>query len=337
MASATSEGSPRIRVMPAVCIATSVPVAMAIPMFAAASAGASLIPSPTIATRTPPFWNSATIAALPSGRTSARTSGIPSSRATALALPVLSPVTSAVRMPAECSASTAFTADGLMASPKDSMPTRVAAPSVTSAIQDTVRPSRCSSWATWLRVPRSTLNSLIHRGLPSRSSRPSTVPAMPRPGLAFTLLAGASVIPDFAAASMTARAKGCSLPTWSDAAATRKSLLSPVGTLYDSKSGRPSVSVPVLSKTTILTACAVSSASASLMRMPRCAAAPVPTMIAVGVASPNAHGHAMTNTATAWRMATGQLPVPNPHPRSVTIAMANTTGTKTALTRSTMR
>ena len=53
MASATSAGSPRIRVMPAVCMATSVPVAMAMPISAAASAGASLMPSPTMATTSP--------------------------------------------------------------------------------------------------------------------------------------------------------------------------------------------------------------------------------------------------------------------------------------------
>ncbi len=50
MASATSAGSPRISVMPAACMATSVPVAIAMPISAAASAGASLMPSPTIAT-----------------------------------------------------------------------------------------------------------------------------------------------------------------------------------------------------------------------------------------------------------------------------------------------
>ena len=46
-----ARGSPRISVMPAACIATSVPVAIAMPTSAAASAGASLMPSPTIATR----------------------------------------------------------------------------------------------------------------------------------------------------------------------------------------------------------------------------------------------------------------------------------------------
>ena len=51
MASAISSGSPRIRVMPAACIATSAPVPMAMPTSACASAGASFTPSPTMATR----------------------------------------------------------------------------------------------------------------------------------------------------------------------------------------------------------------------------------------------------------------------------------------------
>ena len=77
--------------------------------------------------------------------------------------------------------------------------------------------------------------------------------------------------------------------------------------------GRPSVSVPVLSKATTRTACASSSASASLIRMPWRAATPVPTMIAVGVARPSAQGQAITSTATALQhglrpVAAGQAP-----------------------------
>ena len=46
--------------MPAACIATSVPVAIAMPTSAAASAGASLIPSPTMATTLPSAFSRAT-------------------------------------------------------------------------------------------------------------------------------------------------------------------------------------------------------------------------------------------------------------------------------------
>ena len=87
IASATSAGSPRISVMPAACMATSVPVDIAMPTSAAASAGASLMPSPTMATRSPPAFSSATIAALSSGSTSWRTSAMPSCSAARRALP----------------------------------------------------------------------------------------------------------------------------------------------------------------------------------------------------------------------------------------------------------
>mmetsp|Transcript_1164 Transcript_1164/g.4285 ORF Transcript_1164/g.4285 Transcript_1164/m.4285 type:complete len:455 (+) Transcript_1164:2769-4133(+) len=62
--------------------------------------------------------------------------------------------------------------------------------------------------------------------------------------------------------------------------------------------GLPSVNVPVLSKHTTVTSCAISSGSPPLIKIPSFAPTPVPTMTAVGVAKPKAHGHAMTNTVT---------------------------------------
>src|SRR3989338_58837 len=63
-------------------------------------------------------------------------------------------------------------------------------------------------------------------------------------------------------------------------------------------SGFPLVKVPVLSKTIVVNLCAVSSASAFLIKMPFSAPFTVPTIIAVGVASPRAQGHAIIKTAT---------------------------------------
>src|SRR5881397_1713969 len=60
----TSLGSFRTRTMSADSIATSVPAPIAIPTSAWTSAGASLTPSPTIATRCPFFCNRSTVAAL---------------------------------------------------------------------------------------------------------------------------------------------------------------------------------------------------------------------------------------------------------------------------------
>src|SRR5688572_21485304 len=81
MAAGASSGSPRIKATPAVSIATSVPVAMAIPRSAAAKAGASLIPSPTMATVSPLPLRSTTAATLSAGSSSARTSSRPMSAA----------------------------------------------------------------------------------------------------------------------------------------------------------------------------------------------------------------------------------------------------------------
>ena len=67
------------------------------------------------------------------------------------------------------------------------------------------------------------------------------------------------------AAADTARASGCSLPACSAAANCRVVVLEG---LEDREDAFPTVSVPVLSKATRRIACAVSRASASLMRMP---------------------------------------------------------------------
>ena len=71
-----------------------------------------------------------------------------------------------------------------------------------------------------------------------------------------------------------------------------------IGTTSTS-SMRPSVTVPVLSRTTVVTRLVCSSTSGPLMTIPSCAPRPVPTISAVGVASPSAQGQAMMRTATA--------------------------------------
>ncbi len=72
--------------------------------------------------------------------------------------------------------------------------------------------------------------------------------------------------------------------------------MTPAAVTISTTSGRPSVSVPVLSNTTTVSRLAFSSAAALLNRMPFAAPRPVPTMTAIGVARPSASGHAMTNT-----------------------------------------
>jgi len=88
-------------------MATSVPEPMAIPTSALVSAGASLTPSPTIATNFPSDWSCSTFVSFSSGRTSAKYWSIPSSSETALATSSESPVSIATSMSIACSASIA--------------------------------------------------------------------------------------------------------------------------------------------------------------------------------------------------------------------------------------
>ncbi len=107
----------------------------------------------------------------------------------------------------------------------------------------------------------------------------------------------------------------------------------------DETAGRPSVSVPVLSITTVSIRPAISSASPPRTRIPASAPLPVPTMIAVGVASPIAHGHAITTTpmnAVSESVSRGSGPSTN-HSTKVSAATAITAGTNTSLIRSASR
>ena len=159
----------------------------------------------------------------------------------------------------------------------------------------------------------------------------------PRPAMAFMSLAAGTSIDSAIAASTTARASGCSLPRCTPAARRMSCLRSSLAAMASVSVGRPTVNVPVLSNATTLIRWAISSATASLIKIPCRAAAPVPTIIAVGVARPSAHGHAITRTATAFSSPICQSPVAQPQPSNVINATANTTGTNRALTRSTSR
>ncbi len=331
-AAGTRRGSPRIRVMPAACMATSVPPPMAMPTSAAASAGASLMPSPTIATTRPRPFSSATVAALSAGSTSACTSSMPRALATTAALPRLSPVIRWLWISRPRRASTASAAPSLRLSPKANRPsTRFSGAS--SSSQDRVRPSASQSAAALASAPGLSSCSSSRRRLPRASRRPSTSPWMPRPLRAWLAFTGGTSRSRSAQRSSTALASGCSLPRCrAPASLSSCSGSSPPRWMI---CGRPEVRVPVLSKATLVTAWATSRDSASLIRMPWRAATPVPAMIAVGVARPRAQGQAITSTATALTRACSRpTPATSQAPR-VTSAMRITTGTKTWLTLST--
>ncbi|CZR21529.1 Uncharacterised protein [Legionella pneumophila] len=63
--------------------------------------------------------------------------------------------------------------------------------------------------------------------------------------------------------------------------------------------GRPSVRVPVLSTTNVLTFSMRSKLSAFLIKTPFWAPFPTPTMMDMGVAKPRAQGQAIISTDTA--------------------------------------
>ncbi len=80
-------------------LAAAVPAFIATPTSALASAGASLVPSPVMATSLPPACSRWISASLSSGVASARKSSTPASPAMARAVSGLSPVIMTVRMP----------------------------------------------------------------------------------------------------------------------------------------------------------------------------------------------------------------------------------------------
>ena len=130
-----------------------------------------------------------------------------------------------------------------------------------------------------------------------------------------------------------ASARGCEAFASMRAASKRTS--SPE---YAATEGWPTVSVPVLSKTTVSMRYADSSASPLLMSMPLLAPTPVPTAMAVGVARPSAQGQATTSTAI-MRVSEkiNDSPLTPYHTAKVTSPIVTTAGTKKEDTRSANR
>ena len=92
--------------------------------------------------------------------------------------------------------------------------------------------------------------------------------------------------------------------------------------------------MPVLSRTTVLTVWAVSSASADLIRIPFSAPLPVPTIMATGVANPSAQGQDMTSTAIPMDKAKEKVCPSKSQITVAKMAMLITTGTKIPATLS---
>mmetsp|Transcript_12737 Transcript_12737/g.44242 ORF Transcript_12737/g.44242 Transcript_12737/m.44242 type:complete len:356 (+) Transcript_12737:314-1381(+) len=171
----------------AASMATSVPAPTAIPTSAAASAGASFTPSPTMATHVgcPPSeagrCSSRMASALPAGGTSACTCLMPTSSPTARAVRQLSPLTMWHSTPILPSAATTPPASGLMASETAKVAT--SSPPTASDTHVLARPSISSrnasasggSWAP---------HSAISARLPTATDSAPTAQRMPLPGTA---------------------------------------------------------------------------------------------------------------------------------------------------------
>ena len=163
-------------------------------------------------------------------------------------------------------------------------------------------------------------------------------PSSPRPASSRKLVGSATPCVDTPSARTIAPAKGC------DERSSRAVKIVAKEVSFSAEhqrmaftSGRPSVIVPVLSKTKVSTWPAASSASALRTKSPSSAPRPIPTMIAVGVASPRAQGQAMMSTVTAATKPCSQpsTGLRKPHATKVKTAIRTITGTKTRAIRST--
>ncbi len=274
------------------------------PTSAWARAGASLMPSPTMATIFPSSWSLRASAALSWGSTSARTRSMPSSRPMASAVRRLSPVIIATSMPSRLSSRTARTEVSFSVSATATRPR--GRPSTATNI--TVFPSPSSRSASGSSPSRETPRSAISLRFPRRTAAPLRLASTPWPGTAWKLSAACTSMPRAAAPRTIASPRGCSEFFSAAAARRRTSSELPSAATTSVTEGSPLVRVPVLSKTTTCTFAVVSTASAPLNRMPNSAPLPVPAIIALGVASPTAQGQEMTRTVTEMSSARPNTP-----------------------------
>ena len=324
MAAGTSLRRLFIRTISAASIATSVPAPMAIPVSALVNAGASLIPSPTIATLPCDFRLRITLS-FPSGNTPAITSSTPACAPIARAVFSLSPVSITTRIPILRSCAIAFGLSSFMVSATAIIPS--SAPSL--AKRSGVFPSSAKVSVCFKISFSTVICSLIYFTLPPSILRPSTVAASPFPGKASKFSASLYVICCVSISAIIARASGCSLFA-SSPAAKRKSSCSftPSAGTISVTFGSPFVMVPVLSNATIWVLPAFSKATAFLNRIPFFAPLPLPTMIATGVASPSAQGQLITSTEIPLASANPTVCPAKSHTIIVITAIVITAGTK---------
>ena len=290
--------SPLTRVMPALSMATSVPVPMAIPTSAPARAGASLMPSPATATVLPSACSLWTSLNLSSGIIPALKDVRWRSAATAPAVTGLSPVSMTTSIPCLSSCSMADPLVSLMRSPMATKPTT----SPSTDRKETVFPCfRCPPASRFMASVRPAPARAIISSFPRAAFFPLTIPSTPIPLTARNPSASGASIPRALPWATVASARGCSLIMFRETinCSTRSSEKRPEKVPTAATEGLPSVRVPVLSTTRVSTLFIFSRASASRINTPFWAPFPTPTITDMGVARPRAHGQAMISTAMA--------------------------------------
>ena len=176
MAAGTSRTSERMSTTSALSMAMSVPAPMAMPTSARASAGASLMPSPTMATR-PCAERRRISRSLSSGSTPAMTSSAPTRRWIACAVRSLSPVSITVRKPMARNSSSAAALEGLTVSATATRPHTLPP----QAKNKGVLPSSASSRARGSNAEASTPACCINLALPANAHAPPTFARTPPP------------------------------------------------------------------------------------------------------------------------------------------------------------
>ena len=268
----TASMPPRMRTMSPASALTSTPLPTAMPTSATARAGASLMPSPTMATSRPSAWSRRMRSAFSAGNSPAATSASarPACRATARAVRSLSPVSMTTRMPISCRRATTAADSGRRASASERMPAiwrsshcqralsslpaaaraaRAGASASSSGVcpasaSEASRSSTAASGAMRFCSMKATLPRATRQAVPSSV----TTPAMPRPGATSTASTGQAGQPRSLPAATRARASGCSERASSAADSVTRACsswaargMTPVST------GLPVVRVPVLS------------------------------------------------------------------------------------------
>ncbi|MNJ40155.1 hypothetical protein D3C77_350440 [compost metagenome] len=191
---------------------------MATPTVEAASAGASLTPSPTMTVCPCLTLIFLTCSTLSSGSKSPYTSSTPAAFATALAVPLRSPVSITVCTPSSRSLAMAAMAWGRIVSCRAISPTYLSS----CKIRETVLPSATNTFNRCINAAG--ISASFSSALPIRHSCPSTWASIPQPVMDFISSTFFSFMPSAPALLTIAWASGCSdrLSAEAQAASTSK-------------------------------------------------------------------------------------------------------------------